>query len=515
MGFAASLLPSAGARAAAAAVTASASEKLPELALFKRCFTHLTGRIPSRSAPLTEKVRTGQLSAVDACLAVLNSVTLDSSSGDATASMTVLTSGDDPSTLKYQVLRKFNDFHRTWFSSDYFFNSGATLHDNQIYDEAGPALYITRALLGPDNYSSVVTHAGELEAVRTAGSQNLNSYSYLGAAVGNFHNYTSTGANGSKIQAGATPLGSQSGDLTGIRAMPVDKIALSVAMRSAPTSPKPVHNHQGGGLIGSIPYLLLNHGQSKETKSDGGIYVARRHARNIFKELLCRDIPPLRELDAISFVTPTASQTASTPAFRTAATCMACHAALDNFAGTTRAIYLSETPYYTTGGRTYVPSINLQVQSTTKAAETTAPDSDSDFGARPTTGRLLYRSYDGTLIDSTVANLTEMGNALANSNDLYVCAAKKYFEYFTGLSVSLQDTGNPTSSILSQADQYYRDEVIKLGLSLKAHGSLKTLVQEILSLDLYQSRSQRSSFATSSETSSARVSSTNTRRSHP
>jgi hypothetical protein len=162
-----------------------------------------------------------------------------------------------------------------------------------------------------------------------------------------------------------------------------------------------------------------------------------------------------------------------------------------------------------------VPSINLQVQSTTKAAETTAPDSDSDFGARPTTGRLLYRSYDGTLIDSTVANLTEMGNALANSNDLYVCAAKKYFEYFTGLSVSLQDTGNPTSSILSQADQYYRDEVIKLGLSLKAHGSLKTLVQEILSLDLYQSRSQRSSFATSSETSSARVSSTNTRRSHP
>ena len=56
-------------------------------------------------------------------------------------------------------------------------------------------------------------------------------------------------------------------------------------------------------------------------------------------------------------------------------------------------------------------------------------------------------------------------------------------------------------STLSAADEHYRTEVIKLGLSLKSHGSLKTLVQEILNLELYQTRSQRTRFETTSATS--------------
>ena len=494
--------------AAGGASADAAGEKLPELALYKRCFTQLTGRQPSRTAPLTAKVRSGELSAVNACMAVLNAVSIDASTGVATATTTTLAAGDEPDTLKYQVLRKLNDFHRTWFSSDSFFNAGATLPNNQIYDETGPALYITRALFAPLNYSSVVTHSGELEAIRSAGSQNLNNYAYLGATVASFHNYTATGANGGTLQATTSSnLGSQTGDLLGIRPVESTKAAMTRATRTAKTTQTAVHNHQGGGILGSAPFLLLNYGLAENATTDGGVYLGRRHAKNVFKDLLCRDIPPLRELDAVDHVTPAASQTASTPAFRTSATCMACHAALDNFAGSTRTLYLSQTSGHTAGATTYLASIHMQAQTVSKPAETSAPDSDSDFGKRPANGRLLFRSYSGDLINESVTGLAAMGEKIALTNDLHVCAAKKYFEYFTGLSVSLQDIGNPLSSTLSAADEYYRTEVIKLGLSLKSHGSLKTLVQEILNLELYQTRSQRTRFETTSATSARRGSS--------
>lgn len=493
--------------AAGGASADSAGEKLPELALYKRCFTQLTGRQPSRTAPLTTKVRNGELSAANACMAVLNAISLDASTGLVSVSTTTLATGDDPDTLKYQVLRKFNDFHRTWFSGDSFFNAGATLSNNQIYDETGSALYITRALFAPLNYSSTVTYSGELEAIRSAGSQNLNNYAYLGATVASFHNYTATGANGSTLQpTTSSNLGSQTGDLLGIRPMESTKAAMTRATRTTKTTQSAVHNHQGGGVLGSAPFLLLNYGLAENTTTDGGLYLGRRHAKNVFKDLLCRDIPPLRELDAVSFVTPAASQTASTPAFRTAATCMACHASLDNFAGTTRALYLSQTSGYISG-TTYLASIHMQAQTESKPAETSAPDSDSDFGKRPANGKLLFRSYNGDLIDESVTGLASMGDKIAQTNDLYVCAAKRYFEYFTGLAVSLQDTGNPLSSTLSAADEYYRNEVIKLGLSLKNHGSLKTLVQDILNLELYQSRSQRSRFETTGTTTARKSSS--------
>ena len=107
------------------------------------------------------------------------------------------------------------------------------------------------------------------------------------------------------------------------------------------------------------------------------------------------------------------------------------------------------------------------------------------------------RGYDGTLYSQTISatndvdGLTQLGQAIANTNDLYTCAASRYFEFFTGITVSLQDVGDPRFVPLTQDDLEYRSIVHQLGISLKTHQNLQQLIREIISLPLYKTRSLR------------------------
>jgi hypothetical protein len=119
------------------------------------------------------------------------------------------------------------------------------------------------------------------------------------------------------------------------------------------------------------------------------------------------------------------------------------------------------------------------------------PDSDPLYTQRPPTGRLYFRSYDGTLRDVPVNDLNAFGEELVKSDDVYACVAKRYLEYFTGVSADLRDLGDPDADPLSVADLHYRNQVIKLGQKLKTTNNLKTLVEAILSMPLYARPSQR------------------------
>ena len=117
---------------------------------------------------------------------------------------------------------------------------------------------------------------------------------------------------------------------------------------------------------------------------------------------------------------------------------------------------------------------------------------DPNFIHRPATSDVRFRSYDGSLIwqhidaNGQFDGLANLGSFLATTNDLYVNIAARYFNFFTGIQVNLQDIGASSNPILSADDLYYRNIVIRLGVSLKNHQSLRRLVREIFELSLYQ-----------------------------
>ena len=126
-------------------------------------------------------------------------------------------------------------------------------------------------------------------------------------------------------------------------------------------------------------------------------------------------------------------------------------------------------------------------------------DIDADFFKRPPDGTLFFRSYSGDKVyvpiaggTSAKAGMANLGAALANTNDLYVCAASRYYQLFTGIKVNLQDIGDPAKPALSATDLTFRNEVIRLGLALKNHQSLRQLIADILKLDTYKRVAPRS-----------------------
>jgi hypothetical protein len=215
----------------------------------------------------------------------------------------------------------------------------------------------------------------------------------------------------------------------------------------------------------------------------------RRWSRAVMSDLLCRNLPALRVADAVPFVQT--NPTLTTPAFRTSRNCMACHATLDPMAAVIRNLSFVGVPErYGNPGDAFA-TMHVAQWPATLPREAGQVDQDLNFFKRPTWGKLQYRSYDGTFNKKEVSSLPQLGQALSETNDLYVCAASRYFRHFTGIQVGLQDLGDPSAPPLSKSEIAYRDEVIRLGLDLKVHKSLKTLVRKILELPVYRTRSMR------------------------
>jgi hypothetical protein len=80
-----------------------------------------------------------------------------------------------------------------------------------------------------------------------------------------------------------------------------------------------------------------------------------------------------------------------------------------------------------------------------------------------------------------LTSLPDLGQKLAATNDLYVCGAKKYYKFLTGVDINLRDLGDSSSAPLSPGEQFHRNKIITLGLNFKNHQSVRTLLQEIIS----------------------------------
>lgn len=434
------------------------AQPLSELALFYRCYGQLTQERPDPSAPLTQDVRSGRLNAVDACLQVLNSGTLASNGQLLTDTQ-----------LGRTVLNNMHRLHASWFQIKSFPNIGNGENNigmQETFDSSTPALYITKALLTQNTpFSYVATSQEYIRPVRT--NDNPSSLGTLAATDFPF-----------------TPFRfSARGDLLGWALVDPQPWQYSTTVATtgvAVSGTAERGQHFGAGFLGTQDYGLLTVEAAPNFVSDGAVLMPRKWARGVFHDLLCRDLPVARETDVTQFV-----DVNSAVPFRQTSTCVRCHASMDRMASTIRGFH-----YQTFGANNLsVPRGGMFATLTTptQVAEQGWPAVvDNQYNLRPPNGTLFYRDHQGSLIDLPVTSLTDLGNKLAAQDDMYICLARRYYKYFTGIDVNISDPGDPSATPLTADDLVHRAIIVSLGKKLKQHQSAKQLIQDILNMPHYR-----------------------------
>ncbi|MBX9769149.1 MAG: hypothetical protein K2X47_17875, partial [Bdellovibrionales bacterium] len=385
------------------------------------------------------------------------------------------------------ILKTFAEFHRSWFGNNSFQFSlpqgECKLPNSNIYEATEPALHVTRAVLNPAaKYSDIVTLPNSLQSIRV--NQNLTDGPVFHGIPAGGYAYDTSDATYDNLPW--TPTLAQGGELLGIGPIRELKVPFLKSLQLPETSRAPaairsnvdVLKSQGGGLLGSNAYIILNAGREYTQILDGGKSLMRRWSKVVLQDVLCRDLPVIRLTDAKADPTSTIS-------FRQGQTCMQCHSTMDPMAGVVRHLHLSLTGTKCTSSDT----VHLFATPVSQPEETSVPDSDPLFSHRPRIGKIFFRSYNGDLIDIRVNGLQDLGTRLSQGRDLYACAAKRYYNFFTGINVSLQDAGDPQLPALSEDDLKHRNFVIQLADSLRNDSEQKVfkLLPKIFESAAFQS----------------------------
>ncbi len=411
-------------------------------------------RRPSPDHPILQKVRTKALDGPKACIQLLEKANL---AGSGTAQRLRV---PERKAEGARILKTMNDFHRTAFTTSTRVESGNTFADYELLDTGEVGYHFTRALFDPRaEFQEIFTRPRSLRAIRESKGMDRKDYR-LGAGIDDRRRGIPRNIKG------WDPVRVQAGKLIGIQ----DQIKEVMAVRAA-KEPNDIHKNHGAGFLGSSTYLKLNI-QSNLKAPDGGLAMHRRHIKNLFKDLLCRELPVLRPEDV-------AGQTDADSAlpFRHQESCMQCHATMDPAARVTRNLQES----FTSGNHLVI----IAYHEVKWPAIEGWPDRDLKFSRRPPTGHLYFRTISGELIDEPLDNLQHLGNKLATLDDPYVCAAKRYFQFFTGVNVELFDDTAPLSPVRTDKDKEYFSFVQSLGRELKEDQDLKAMIQKIFASTFY------------------------------
>jgi hypothetical protein len=141
---------------------AYAQQTLGEVALFHRCYAHLTQRRPSASDALLAQVKAGTKTAVQACSEVLDRARFTANGGTKIA--------DDNDKVAKAVLNSMYQLHGSWAREQGILDlldTGEKTSTEAWYDDSPLADYLTRALFSPTlNVNSVVQGADFPQPVR-------------------------------------------------------------------------------------------------------------------------------------------------------------------------------------------------------------------------------------------------------------------------------------------------------------------------------------------------------------
>jgi hypothetical protein len=92
-------------------------------------------------------------------------------------------------------------------------------------------------------------------------------------------------------------------------------------------------------------------------------------------------------------------------------------------------------------------------------------------------------------VHESISDLNEVGPIVSQYKDMYQCAAKRYFQYFTGIDIELYDPGDPANyeKVITESKQTkeVRGFIESLGAQLQSHQSLRALIKSIMASKYY------------------------------
>lgn len=444
-------------------------QQLSERSIYERCYAKLARGTPQSNDPYVPQIEAGTLSGREACKNLLALGTFGA--GDR-----ISTFPGEPAkfALAKRVLASMTEFHYSWFGAkpSVMVNTCFDASTKAVIDNLEPAYFLSRALFDPQqNYDSVITGAAALRAIRTVDNPSRTIFS------GNITK--------SMVQAGITELPklTPNGELLGITLRSSDGPASArvtsaftfsflpnTTNRRATLANYPIHRNLGGGILGSQSYLLANWGVDNMDLFPNLEKMPRTWAKNVFDDLLCRSLPVVPASNTAAYV-----QTGgSALPFRGSTACLSCHTSMDQVAGVIRNLSFFRKPQScnpnadpTVAGGFFMGIINP----TLPKLATWGHAMDPDYRKRQPSGRFFFQPHDKSQLKNVEIESTEdLGQAIRSTEDFYICAAKRYYQYFTGIDVSLEpttdaDLDNPSKTPADIA--FYRKQVISLGRRLK------------------------------------------------
>lgn len=496
------------------------AKDLSEVELYRRCYAHLIGESPLLNDSNLLAIRSGAKSAMQGCNSLLDRMTINSS--DAQGRLIDPTDIVAVKGLRniYNITNQFVGSKRFEGSITNFFEDYATGED--ILDNTAVALAYTENILNnsrqfkdlfsmtkeprasrvmdpmyESTYTMKTIYGASAPATIVYSARSRYGQTYFNAASPK--NYT-TAVNPDAVPISITASNSSTvfvaqpftpvavGELVGITLnqtaevltrTPVNKLGdIDLGFN--------IHDNLSTGVLGIRSYIAAS-----TNWTDNGTpnlqYMHRRLSQNYLKDFLCRDLPVVRESDVLSMV----SVSSTAVAFRKASSCVRCHATIDPMAASFRNIALLKM-----GNRMDTELNRLFVMPHKRTSTLATPEvgwpaeKDDNFYKRPATGRFYFRTYDGRLINRTLANHNDLSTAFAETDDAYICFARKMFKHFTGIEIRMFDAGDAANAsymqTLTPEDWEYRNFVVKAGLNLKKHQKAKELIKEILQSPMYK-----------------------------
>jgi hypothetical protein len=434
-----------------------------------------------------------------------------------------------------EIIKTLHDLHRSWFQS----HSGSSLL--LLSDVEEPALFFTRALFQPNiPFDSIVTGTQTLKGLRWRSNPTLSTfqaqtvfrwiqptatYGYwprfpdnlrigysdpniLNAARERIQSQNITDPTRRReilsmafgtfdvpdsqlIQVGnligvapATPYffphRVASPDLAGLVRVsqpPLSSGDMSILRQAATdaSSNVDINAHYGGGILGSKMFFIQNQNLLNTQVAYKEDMINRRLTSRIFEDLLCHQLPTLNfaDITRIQAVDPN-----SPYPFRKQADCMRCHSSMDPLASVYRGMFS------TSGGFSFVPYVSV-VGSLFPFVGRLAPTPASNaYPLQVPNATLRFRSlYDKRLTEvSGLQSPAALGAELARAKDLYRCAAKRYYAYFTGVDVQLVSPALASEPL----DVFHQNKVLRLADDFSQHKNVRRLLRDIFSSETFQ-----------------------------
>lgn len=470
-----------------ACASAAEAGALQPLEVFKRCYIRMVRQVPVENDALFLAVKNGVKAADEACAELFDRARLNANgllqnreSGEAKA-----------------ILRTFHDLHRSWFQSKTNAFTAASL---LIRDMEEAPLYFTRAALQQDvQFRSVVTHDSGLRGVRDQRTYPNEGNPFLAQRLVRYRSefayadetdlivaYNHTSLNGMNFVSGGDralrrPAAAitEVGDLVGVRPSVNLSFPSFRAVRGTAEvdesirkimAPFAANAHFGGGVIGSQGFLSANANLTNGQLPNEYTMINRRLTARVFEDLLCHQLPTLSDEDVAGEV-----NTASPHTFQRTSSCMRCHSSIDGMGFGFRNLFI-----WTSARNPNVDGQNVGLNVSGFAA--LAPKSGAaTFAVQPPRGRLHYRELvTGVRRSANFNSLAELGTRIADSQDLYVCAAKRYYKFLTGVDVDL------TRAATLELDKLHQDQVMKLAAEFRTHQSVRSLLKQIFASRVFQ-----------------------------